>query len=477
MAKATRSRLTEAALAELGPAKLAALVLEEAQANPVFRKRVTAALASMQGPEAVAKLVERRLSSLEKARSSIDWPKIKEFEKDLAATLATILDEIGPVAPSLAFDLLLRFLADASGVFQRVLASSNHLDDLYAQAATNLGPLAERQAPAERANLPERVLAAANDGDSLASRMIGSMLEHASAAELETWDGLLARKVASVADAYRAYPYRQLRQDIATRRDDLDGWIALERQKSDRVRDPLAIAEKLIAAGRAAEALPWLDSDNASPVGFTDALDIADGVSRRDPRLRARVGLRARALETLGRKQEAQDLRWATFKTTLDPTVLRDYIAKLDDFAEFDALDKAFAHAVSARARYRALAFLTEWPRLDHAAALVIGSHRAWDGRHFGVLQPAADRLREAQPLAASLLYRAMVEVILARGQSEAYGLGVGYLARLDQLAPQLEAGAMAKLGRLTHADWRSAIRRSYGRKFGFWAAVGKASS
>ena len=52
------------ALILLGAEKLAQVILVEAEINPSFRKRVTAALASTKGPEAVAKLIDRRLAAL-----------------------------------------------------------------------------------------------------------------------------------------------------------------------------------------------------------------------------------------------------------------------------------------------------------------------------------------------------------------------------------------------------------------------------
>ncbi|WP_082980162.1 DUF6880 family protein [Labrys sp. WJW] len=470
---AAKSKFTAATLADLGPAKLAGLIFEETQVNPAFRKRVIAALAGVQGPEAVAKLVERRLSALEKARSFIDWPKIKEFEKDLAATLASITGEIGPGSPSLAVDLLLRFIATAGSVFARALSSSR-LEDLYGEAVAALGPLATRLTPTDLAGLPDRVMALADKAGDIAPAVIASLLERASATDLDRWDRLLADKVATLQPAYVARPYRELRQAIADGREDLDGWIALENEKPSEARDGLAVAEKLLAAGRAEEALSWLDVGEPSRLAYADALDLADGVVRRDFRLPARIGLKARILEALGRGQEAQDLRWATFETTLDPVILRAFLAKLDDFAEFEVLDKAFAHALAAKTRYRALYFLAEWPRLDYAARLVLDFGLVWDGSHYQVLQSVADRLQEAQPLAASLLYRALVEEILAKGKSAAYGHGAAYLARLDDLATRLDPGALAKLGRLSHADWRAYLSKKHGRKASFWAAVAR---
>ena len=52
----------------LGAEKLAELVLDEAQANAGFKRRVNAALAGKTRPEAIAKLIDWRLSWLERAR-------------------------------------------------------------------------------------------------------------------------------------------------------------------------------------------------------------------------------------------------------------------------------------------------------------------------------------------------------------------------------------------------------------------------
>src|SRR5918997_1353220 len=69
--------LTQEALLQLGPEKLAKLILDEAGHNTAFRRIVTAALASTRGPEAIAAVIDRRLSALERARAFIDWDKRK----------------------------------------------------------------------------------------------------------------------------------------------------------------------------------------------------------------------------------------------------------------------------------------------------------------------------------------------------------------------------------------------------------------
>lgn len=61
-----------AKLKDLGTDKLAQLVLDEAERNAGFRRQVKAALAGKSGPEAIAKLIDRRLSGLSRAKSFIE---------------------------------------------------------------------------------------------------------------------------------------------------------------------------------------------------------------------------------------------------------------------------------------------------------------------------------------------------------------------------------------------------------------------
>ena len=78
-----KSALSIENLAKIPAEKLVQLVSDEAERNPGFRRRVKAALAAKSGPEGVAKLIDRRLSGLERAKSPIDWNKARAFSDDL----------------------------------------------------------------------------------------------------------------------------------------------------------------------------------------------------------------------------------------------------------------------------------------------------------------------------------------------------------------------------------------------------------
>ena len=128
---ARKSALNIDALAALGAEKLARLVLDEAEQNAAFRKVVSAALASSKGPDAIAKIVDRRLSALERARSFIEWDKARAFEKDLSATVKVAAEELGQASPEMAIERLLTFIATHEKVFDRVDDSHGRVQDVY----------------------------------------------------------------------------------------------------------------------------------------------------------------------------------------------------------------------------------------------------------------------------------------------------------------------------------------------------------
>lgn len=200
--------------------------------------------------------------------------------------------------------------------------------------------------------------------------------------------------------------------------------------------------------------------------------DLADGLEPHDIGTIARTTLEARILKALGRKDEAQSLRWSAFEAWLHAGTLREYIAALPDFEDVEALDRAFAFALASPHIYKALTFLMEWPRLDLAARHVVAHQGEWDGRHYYTLPPAADALAHEYPLAASLIYRALLDDILSRARSKAYPHAARYLGILDVLSSDADAQAGDNPAHIPHPDYRAGLTKTHGRKSGFWSLV-----
>jgi hypothetical protein len=119
-----------------------------------------------------------------------------------------------------------------------------------------------------------------------------------------------------------------------------------------------------------------------------------------------------------------------------------------------------------------ALRFFLAWPRDDLAARVVVRNHEAWSGSDWHILPPIADRLQHECPLAATILYRVLLDDILARARSKAYGHAVKYLAALERLAAASETAGDRPADLSSHAQHREGLGAKHGRKSGFWALV-----
>ncbi len=477
---ARRTALTSENLIALGAEKLATIVLDEAGRNAPFKKLVAAALAGAQGPKAVAAVVDRRLAGLERARGFVEWEKRKTFAADIRGTLTTITDELGAADPSLAADRLVRFLTCSEHVFERIDDSSGHIQTIFHDGADALPDLVARMPDEDRIELVGRLIPLlAADGYGLIDTAVHGTIPLLSEAGLAEIDSKIAIAIGergpSQGDARRDWERLgrrdrliRARQAIADVRGDVDTFIALGKERPDGRQDGMAIASRLHTAGRPSEALDWVRRPPSRGIRAISAAALADHAAGTDFLDRERVRLEIRILMALGRKNDAQDLRWRTFEATLDADILRDHVAHLGDFEEFDALERAFGYAAAHTDQHRALGFFLEWPRPDLVAKLVLARRDTWAGQHYGLLVPAAEILEHDHPVAATVLYRALLDDILIRARSPAYGHAARYLAKLGDL----DTMDLAAEGMTGHEAYRAGLRRSHGRKTGFWTLV-----
>lgn len=485
---ARKNAMTVQALEALGAARLAALVLDEATANAAFKRRVAAALASLSGPGAVAKLIDRRLSGLERARAFIDWDKSRAFGEDLAALLASIVAELGPADPAMATDRLLRFLATHHAVFQRIDDSGGAVQGTYEDGILALGPLVARLPAAEAGTLPDRIMAALGEMDhGYLPRIADQVIPHLPPEALPGWEEDLALRCAErdAAEAGKRASgrwfgsmtdqWRKVRQSIARAEGRLDHLIALEREKPERLQDSLGIAALLLDAGRLDEALDWARRGGPRAHATLFGLD-EDDAPDDSPAMRQAL-LEAAILKAMGRKAEACAVLWDHFARTLAADILRAHLGALPEFEDIGAEETAMAHALGHPDAKAALRFFLAWPRHDLAARIIVTHRDQWSGSDWHILPGIAETLEHGQPLAATILYRVLLDDILARARSKAYGHGATHLAALDRLGAGADAAPDRPADLETHATYRAGLLAQHGRKSGFWALVdGKVS-
>jgi hypothetical protein len=472
--------LSKDTLIGLGAERLAELALDEARSNAAFRKLITAALAASDGPQAVAAIVDKRLMALERARGSIGPGRVQGLVEDLSATLKIIVGDLAKADPDGAVDRLLRLLTTADRTIARAEGGADaEIMPVYHAAAAALPAFLGQMSAAESAPLAERLYAlAAGSSSAVVLNSTPEILAAAPPAVIEALDARLAEAVRALGPMATDIPDRsvrararrliQLSQRIADARGDVDSFIALETALPGASPDLAAIGERLIDAGRAGEALAWLNRPAPPSIKMLTMADLHAGLPPRDPAADRRAEVEIRALEALGEGKAAQALRWKQFTETLDPAMLREHVARLPDFEDVEALDAAFATALASPLLYAALRFLIQWPRLDLAERLVVERRKEWDGKRYEALAPAAEALESKHPLGAVILYRALLDSILERGQSLAYGHAARYYAALEGLEAREAPGSPIE----PHRFYRDALRRRHGRKLGFWSRV-----
>ncbi len=457
-------------VAALGADKLARIVLDEAAVNRAFKMRIDAALAAAQGPRAVAAIIDRKLLSLEKSKGAIGSGKARAFAADLETMLRIITGELGAMSPGDAVTRLLRFLRTHEAVSARMDDEDGRVLDIYETATNALHDLAPRLTEVERRGLTASILAMVKGGEWHLRPVTEILAPHLPPDALDALDHGLAdefQKLGEGRERFRREVLIAARQQIAQAKANLDALIELEMVKS--APDPLSIAELLLGAGRAREALDWVRRKQVRTIAFANMAGVADGFIRNSGTL-PKVRLEARILEELGDKKAAQALRWAAFEETLDADLLREYVAKLEDFEEFETMDRAFAAAKNSVNRYTALEFFLKWPRLDKAAEFVVEQQAHWHGAHYHVLSEAADALEQDQPMAATVLYRALIDDILGKAKSKAYVHAALYFQALEDLSARFDAASSLDIE--NPASYRARLQKLHGRKTGFWSLL-----
>ena len=456
--------LTVEAVAALGAERLAALLLEAAEHNPALMRSVRFAVASRIDAAAAAAEIDQQISSFRRSTEFVDYRKRMAFARDLCALVDAIAGPLADLDPAAALVRMLDFIALAPSIFERS-DDDGTVGEQFQTACAAVTALLERTPPGPAIeDLARRgySLYLADDygvADGLVAALAKG-LDPQRRATLKSWiEADLARLPPAATQAEMsargrldAWRLTRALADVADAAGDVDGYCAAQQLMGPRVRDDAGMARRLLEASRPADALAALTAAEPNPA--KDAAELAD--------------LRVTVLDTLGRTGEAQALRWSEFERGLRAEPLRAYLKRLSDFAdvekEEEALDRVAAHPDVREA----LKFLVTWPDLRRAGALLRARLDAIDGNCYWTLSPAAERLENKEPLAASLLYRRMIDFTLDHGRSKRYGHAARHLLACAGLAPLIADWQ----GHQPHADYAAGLRQRHRRKSGFWTRV-----
>lgn len=376
-------------LARLGAERLAAILVEVAEARPDVKRRLRMELAAEQGAEHLTLELDKRLASLETSRSKVPWRRRPGFVADLEGLRALIAERLAELDAPAALSRMLAFMDVARRIGARVRDKDGSLAAVFERAADDVG----------------RMLGARSD-----LRAIDGLVE-AIARNPAAWGAWLPAALSQASPPILQALLARLRD----RGESSPGWSLILRQVADAAGDvdaflstlaaqaartPAIAAEaarRLLAAGRVGEAGRLLEGarQGGEPDFGWESAVIA-------------------YLDAAGQAEAAQQARWASFERTLSVERVRDYARRLPDFEDVEAENRAFEHASAHADAARGLQFLMDWPALPEAAVMI--DARA-DELRISTEQAEtwAARLRARQPKAAHRLLRAAAAAAFRR--------------------------------------------------------------
>lgn len=479
---ASKKTLNAKNLEALGAERLAELLIEISTGDAAAKRRLRMELAAAQSPADLAKEVRKRIATIARSQSFVDWQGVRSLANDLDVQRQAIVETVAKDDPKEALELLWRFMALAKSIFERSDDGSGIIIGVFHDACADIGEIAVR-AKADPVDFADRVYDALVVNDygqydgliKIAAPALGQAgLDHLKQRMIDLSNTPVERPAAKdrikigwsssgpiyedeMAERSRLSTVRLALKDIADAQGDVDAFIDQYDEDTRKVPAIAAeIARRLLDAGRAEDALATIDAaEHRKPTGWDwPDFDWED----------ARIDV----FEALGRTDEAQKARWNCFERSLSSTHLRAYLKKLPDFDDVEAEENALDHAQRCRSRLEALWFLVSWPALDRAARLVVEHADDLDGDHYEILTPAADALAAKHPLAAMLVLRAMIDFSLGRARSSRYKHAARHLLECSSLSSAIEDFG----GHETHEDYEARLRREHGRKSSFWSLV-----
>jgi len=211
------------------------------------------------------------------------------------------------------------------------------------------------------------------------------------------------------------------------------------------------IAEQYLVCGDGAGALRWLDGPAAENAQF-QRLDLLD-----------------RAYELLRDRDRQIEIRRELYRLTPGIHSYRA-LEEILPIGERGALRvracrdaKTSPHVASAAE----LLFALEEPAL--AEQLIIERSGELDGRNYALLTALVKTAKANNRfLAAVLIWRVLIDAILARGYAKAYGHAVRYLLELRTVS----ASIADYRDHPSHESYEGALRLAHGRKVSFWGRL-----
>ena len=403
--------------------------------------------------------IEKRISNLDRVDGYHDWRGAGAIGTDVETLVEDISNDALRRDPRRAAQLLEQVVDQQHALFEMVDDSDGEVGDALRQVVETWGRAWASVDDRDAETVAELVFDAFFENDyGVLDEVIPAFAQALGSDGLAVLEARFRKALGQAPEAAdddedrsrdwnRRMLYRGL-EEIADAKGDVDGFIAAHEEAGTHLIYVVEIAERLHCAGRAAEALRWLEHPDRRQRFGDDATDLHVAV-----------------LEALRRHDEAREMIWRAFERTLWFEKFQAYLDRTPAPEREDARRRAVEVSLASENIHHALRFLIEAGALAEAEDLVLRRSTDLHSRDYGTLRPAAKALTDDHPAGAILLYRLLTEAVLRAGKSQYYRYAIGDLRQATLLA---EGGVDWKEIE-DHDSFMARLHDQHGRKWSFW--------
>lgn len=404
-------------------------------------------------PKENAKNFKKRLSSLKRRRHFISWGESGAYARELADLLKAL--EASELDPKAGVESVAAFFEADAKIFDRCDDSNGSVGNVFKFDAADLFvSFASRCEDKEW--LLELVIALNRDhGYGVRDVLFERMSQFLPQPLIRQAVDRLWYLAHSETDKYEANHWLYAIDDLSKQLKDPQLLEKVKRATSDgelSIASIIDIAKLHFACGDLVAALTWIERvplDQFFMAHERDSLLIAiyEGQNNQKKLIETarRVFRRDRSVDSLELLLKAVGEEKRT--SIVDEEAKS--ILKRREFASGDAR------------------FLIETGRIDDAETYIIAHAKQLNGDFYSsLLELAKEMLKHDRLVAATVIYRALLDSILARAKSKNYHHGVGYLKKLDKLAQQI----CDWKGGDPHSLYLQNLRERHKLKSSFWS-------
>lgn len=397
-----------------------------------------------------------KLAAIKRSRRFTRWGESADFARELQDLLQDL--KIGVSDPKQGAELVATFYEADKGTLGNCDDSSGHVGDVYRFDAKELFVGYARHCP-DKEWLMNLVFKLNRDDDyGVRDTLIDCATEYLPEPSIRT----LISRLQETAD--------QKKDDYGKRR-----WLHLIESLARQIRDAMLFEKTRIAAwGKLSTAAcvdiarVYLESGDArTALSWLEKIS-ADDTFQAHERNRLLLGI----FGQLGESRKQSEVAWRIFRRHR----CQDSLEVLLSVIGAEQRESVTEGEVESILDNQSLslsdaAFLVDMGRMEETEHYLLERSEQLNGDFYGNLLPLAEAMEtDARHLAATVVYRALLDSILRRGQTKTYPHGVRYLKKLDRLAKSLSDWRDQR----PHDVYLQQLRQSHGRKSSFWSQYGK---